>query len=248
MRVKVARETDLRREFHGGLSRVPVLVGEYSQAAFEKCALRPGASWAPRLYPAEEKAQIFLFSRGAGYVTTPRKAFEIREVCVFVPEFDTEPFELHACADSPADLEFLRIEALMSEYDRVCMRESRMTLPRFRGLSECWTYRENFTGAGIKQHMLLEHRNLGRLSMGANLGVGPTCIGEHVHNELEQWYYVLPDAGFTYKAEGEEIRLGGGDLSYTRHGSRHGSSVAEGEKCDYVWFELCENGYPGDIK
>jgi mannose-6-phosphate isomerase-like protein (cupin superfamily) len=246
--IKIAREADVKHVFRDGLSRFPVLVGEYSQAAFEKCALKPGATWSPRLYGDQEKNQLFLFSKGAGYLTTPRRAFNIKEVCVFVPEFDTEPFTIHAAADSPCDLEFLHIETLMSDYDKTCVRESRMTLPRFRGLSECWTYRENFTGAGIRQHMVLEHRNLGRLSMGANLGQGPTFIGQHIHNELEQWYYVLPGASFTYTAEGEEVRLQGGDLTYTRHGSHHGSRVAEGEKCDYVWFELCEDGYPGEIK
>ena len=40
----------------------------------------------------------------------------------------------------------------------------------------------------------------------------------------------------------------GGDITYTPHGSHHGSECADGEKFAYVWFELCENGYPGEIK
>jgi mannose-6-phosphate isomerase-like protein (cupin superfamily) len=246
--IKIARESDVLRNHQDGLSRFPVLVGEYAQAAFEKCALRPGCAWEPERYPVERHNQLFVFTRGTGYITTPRQAFNITEVGVFVPEFDVEPFRLVASADSPGDLEFLHIVTDMSPYDITCMRESRMTLPRFRGLSQAWTYEEDFKGPGTRSLMLLEHRNLGRLSMGATLGRGPSFVGQHIHNELEQWYYALPGSSFTYTAEGEEVHLTGGDLTYTRHGSRHGSRAAEGETFDYIWFELCADGYPGEIK
>ena len=84
--------------------------------------------------------------------------------------------------------------------------------------------------------------------MGANFGTGPNYIGQHIHNELEQWYIMLPGASFTYTAEDEKIRVQGGDITYTPHGSHHGSECADGERFAYVWFELCENGYPGEIK
>ena len=58
--------------------------------------------------------------------------------------------------------------------------------------------------------MMIEHRNLGRLSMGANFGTGPNYIGQHIHNELEQWYIMLPGASFTYTAEDEKIHVEGG--------------------------------------
>ena len=123
-----------------------------------------------------------------------------------------------------------------------------MSLPRFRGVSEAWHYKENFTGADIQQMMLLEPRNLGRLSMGANFGTGPNYIGQHIHNELEQWYYALPGAKFTYHVNDEEIPFNEGDLSYTPHGNYHGTSAEDGQRFDYIWFELCENGYPGQLK
>jgi hypothetical protein len=246
--IKVSKRKDIVHSFENGLSKQKILVGEYSQAAFETCAMQPGAQWTPHRYKVEEKNQIFLFTSGKGYITTPRKAFNITEVSVFVPEFDTEVFEIHASADSPCNLEFIHIETLMSAYDITCMREARMSLPRFRGLSQGWTYEEDFKGPGTTSIMLLEHRNLGRLSMGATLGQGPSFVGQHIHNELEQWYHPLPGASFTYTADGEELRLEAGDLSYTAHGFYHGSKAAQGEKFDYIWFELCENGYPGEIK
>lgn len=28
----------------------------------------------------------------------------------------------------------------------------------------------------------------------------------------------------------------------------HGAVVEAGKKCDYIWFEMCIEGYPGEIK
>ena len=96
--------------------------------------------------------------------------------------------------------------------------------------------------------MLLEHRNLGRLSMGCVRGTGPIEIGQHIHNELAQWYFPLPGSEFIYTAGGEEVRMTGGDLSFTPTGFWHGSKVEAGKQCDYIWFEMCIDGYPGEIK
>ena len=64
-------------------------------------------------------------------------------------------------------------------------------------------------------------------------------------------YIVLPGSRFTYYAErdGErdEIRVQEGDITFTPHGSYHGSWCEEGENYRYIWFELCTDGYPGNI-
>ena len=185
---------------------------------------------------------------GKGYIVTPRRVFNITEVSVFVPDFDKESVTFHCAADAKETMEIVHFVTELNDYDKTCLKEAHMSLPRFRGVSGAWHYKEDFTGADIQQMMLLEHRNLGRLSMGANFGTGPNYIGQHIHNELEQWYIMLPGASFTYTAENEKIHVQGGDITYTPHGSHHGSECADGEKFAYVWFELCENGYPGEIK
>jgi len=246
--VKISRYADATPNFDNScVSRIPVLVGTYSQTTFTRTAIKQNGSFEPELYEFGDKVQIFLFFSGRGYITTPRDAFNIDETCVFVPDFDKEKIIIHAAKDNKVPLEFLHITALMSEYDKKDIYASHMTLPRFRGFSKCWTYDECFKEEGTKSLMLLEHRNLGRLSMGAVLGCGPSTVGQHIHNELEQWYFALPGASFTYTAEGEKYHLTEGDLSYTPHSSHHGSSAAAGERFDYIWFELCENGYPGGI-
>jgi len=246
--VKLSRKTDTEPVFDSnGIARTPVLVGEYKPVNFVRTQLKPDSTFVPNLYKFGDKQQLFLFTAGKGYITTPRRAYIINEVGVFIPDFDKEEISIHASADSDVNLEFLHITAEMSDYDKKDMHDSHLTLPRFRKLSECWTYKEFNTAPNIKQLVLIEHRNLGRLSMGATLGYGPTYVGEHIHNELEQWYHVLPGSKLTYIAEGEEHCLVGGDLAYTRHASHHGSKTEPGEKCDYIWFEFCENGYPGGI-
>ena len=40
----------------------------------------------------------------------------------------------------------------------------------------------------------------------------------------------------------------GGDLSFTPTGFWHGSKVEADKTCDYIWFEMCIDGYPGEIK
>ena len=185
---------------------------------------------------------------GKGYIVTPRRVFNITEVSVFVPDFDKEQFTFHCAADAKECMEIVHFVTELNDYDKTCLKEAHLTLPRFRGVSQAWHYKEDFTGADIQQMMMIEHRNLGRLSMGANFGTGPNYIGQHIHNELEQWYIMLPGASFTYTAEDEKIHVEGGDITFTPHGSHHGSECAEGERFAYVWFELCENGYPGEIK
>ena len=246
--IQVARYSDVKYDFKDGYACVPVLEGAFDQARFAHCALQSGHSITPDVYSVTEHNQLFIFTKGKGYIVTPRRVFNIKEVSVFVPDFDKETFTFHCAADAKETMEIVHFVTELNDYDKTCLREAHMSLPRFRGVSEAWHYKENFTGADIQQMMLLEHRNLGRLSMGANFRTGPNYIGQHIHNELEQWYIMLPGASFTYTAENEKVHVQGGDITYTPHGSHHGSECAEGEKFAYVWFELCENGYPGEIK
>ena len=247
--IKVARYGDVKHSFSNGYSHQPVLEGEFDQAHFEHCAIEPGHSVSPAIYSVKEHNQLFIFTKGKGYITTPRQAWNITEVAIFVPEFDAEQFTITCAVDSKEPLQFLHIVTELNDYDKTCLVESRMVLPRFRTLKDGWTYDEDFKdNENTTSMMLIEHRNLGRLSMGAVMGKGPCVIGQHIHNELAQWYFPLPGSSFTYTAGGEELKMANCDLSYTPTGFYHGSTAAEGEVYDYIWFEMCIDGYPGEIK
>ncbi len=242
--IKFHRKTDEKHEFTNGISRIPVLAGEYEDVQIFKYVLKAGAEWSTELYAEEDRCQMLLFIDGSGYIAVPDRAFNIEEVSVFIPNFDAEPFHVKA----GTDLVFIQIIAQMSDYDRENMSDSRIELPRFRPVSQAWTYVEDFKTPGMKSYTLIEHRYLGRLSMGAVYGTGPSVVGQHIHNELEQWYIALPGASFTYQADGQEIPFDECDISYTPHGTYHGISAKPGQKFNYVWFELCEDGYPGQLK
>ena len=47
--------------------------------------------------------------------------------------------------------------------------------------------------------------------------------------------------------EKEDIHVTAGDITFTPHSSHHGSWCEEGEAYKYIWFELCTDGYPGDL-
>jgi mannose-6-phosphate isomerase-like protein (cupin superfamily) len=239
----VQRKENIKKEFNNGLARMEILVNTYDQAKFYHCTMKAGATWEPKQYTEEDKCQIFLFTNGTGYIAMDKVAHNITETAVFVPNFDKDKFVFHA----GTDMEFVQIICIMGEYDKIAFAESTLTLPRFRLLSDCWTYEERFKGPGVKSYMMIEHRNLGRFSMGATIGYGPSYVGEHVHPDLEQWYMVLPGSGFTYLSDGEEIPMSGGDISFTSHGAYHGCKAKTGQKFDYVWFELCEDGYIGEL-
>ena len=246
--VKISRGADIQHNYVNGVSRVSILEGAYKDAAVERISLQPGADFSAELYTREQHNQVFLITAGKGYIVTPRRVFNITEVSVFVPDFDKESVTFHCAADAKETMEIVHFVTELNDYDKTCLKEAHMSLPRFRGVSGAWHYKEDFTGADIQQMMLLEHRNLGRLSMGANFGTGPNYIGQHIHNELAQWYFPLPGSDFIYTAGGEEVHMTGGDLSYTPTGFWHGSRVEAGKKCDYIWFEMCIEGYPGEIK
>lgn len=243
--IQFHKSCEYKKEFNeAGLSRQGILVGAYKDVAIFKCTLKPGASYSPELFDRMEKVQILLFSDGIGSVTVGKKSFAINEVAVFVPRFNEETFTIQA----ETELNFLQIIANTSDYDRQDMSECHIALPRFRPISQAWMYEENFKTPDTRSYTLIEHRYFGRLSMGAVFGSGPDTVGQHIHNELEQWYYALPGAKFTYQVSGEEIPFEEGDLSYTPHGNYHGTSCKEGDSFDYIWFELCEAGYPGQLK
>ena len=156
--IQVARYSDVKYDFKDGFARVPVLENAFDQACFAHCALQPGHSITPDVYSVTEHNQLFFFTKGKGYITTPRQAWNINEPGVFVPEFDTERFTITCSADSKEPLEFLHIVTELNDYDKTCLVESRMVLPRFRTISQGWTYDEDFKDNSVTTSMmLLEH-------------------------------------------------------------------------------------------
>jgi mannose-6-phosphate isomerase-like protein (cupin superfamily) len=239
----VVKSSEIKPEFRNGLSRQHILEGVCSEMDVYKCILKAGEKWMPDVYPFGDRTQFFTFVTPTGYVATREQAYNITDRAVFVPDYDADRFVIHAGKD---DLEFWHFIGKQSDYDINRMNYIHIELPRFRLFKDAWRYVEGHTGGAgskTKSHMVLEHRFLGRYSMGWNYGEGPTFIGEHTHPDLEQWYFMLPGCSMTYTAAGEQVEVEGGDATFTEKGTPHGSVVKENQKFDYFWVELATNGY-----
>ena len=133
--VKISKGADIQHKYTDGVSRVSVLEGAYKDAAVERVSLRPGADFTPETYTREQHNQVFLVTAGKGYIVTPRRVFNITEVCVFVPDFDKESFTFHCAADAKETMEIVHFVTELNDYDKTCLREAHMSLPRFRGVA-----------------------------------------------------------------------------------------------------------------
>jgi hypothetical protein len=240
-KIRVQRGAETKLKFANGLGKATMLPGVYPDVEVNKLVLKAGHEWQAELYAFEDRVQMFFFVSGGGYICLPDQAFNITEEAVFVPFFDKDPFTVKAAPKT--DLEFLQFVCRQTDFDKSMMNTIRTTLPRFKLQSECETYEEPFKGPGSRSPILIMHRLFGKFSMGSTLCKGPNWVKEHKHPDLVQWYYLFPGSKIRYTAGGETIDMAGGDLSFITQNVPHGSTIAEGDTCDYVWFEVAFDGY-----
>ena len=132
--VKISRGADIQHNYVNGVSRVSILEGAYKDAAVERISLQPGADFSAELYTREQHNQVFLITAGKGYIVTPRRVFNITEVSVFVPDFDKESVTFHCAADAKETMEVVHFVTELNDYDKTCLKEAHMSLPRFLSL------------------------------------------------------------------------------------------------------------------
>lgn len=236
--ISIFKNENLKKDFADGFCAVRILEETCPEVSLELCTLKAGAAKDFETYSFEDRMQIFTFTSGNGMVKTGKKIFVIDEQSVFIPDFDRDRLQITA---GDEDMEFIHIVGPMNDTDRRQMNHCQYVLPRFVKFSEAIQYTERFTqesGAKVKQHSIIAGRHLGRYTMGWVIGKGPDFVGQHTHPSLEQWYFMLQGADFTYDAGDRSIAVKEGDVSFTPHGTSHGSTCAEDGFINYVWFEL----------
>jgi mannose-6-phosphate isomerase-like protein (cupin superfamily) len=227
----VKRE-DIPQDFENGFAKGEMLPGTYPGVATYKCTLKAGSNVAPKVYT--DKTQIFFFTKGTGYIATPKKAYNITEAAVYIPMFDAEGFSIQAATD----LEYLELLVDITEDDKKKLHHSRMTLPHFRLLTDCDRYEEGFKSEGILSYIIVTRGRLARILMGLVSGDGPDYVGEHSHETVMQWFYGMDGTKFEFTASGETITVEDGDWVYIPEKTLHSATTAAGEKINYVWFEV----------
>lgn len=237
-KVTIFNHNEIRPCYEDGLSRQRVLSETAPEVTLEVCCLLPGQSWQPVLYSKNDKIQIFVFTTEGGIVHAGNQFFAIDDQSVFIPNFDQDKLVIKA---GEKELKFLHIVGPMIDVDRRQMFHCQYVLPRFVRFSDTILYTERFTqesGSKIWQHSVIAGRHLGRYTMGWVIGPGPDFVGTHVHPKIDQWYFMLEGSDFNYTAGDEKIHVLEGDISYTPHGTPHGSECGADGFINYLWFEL----------
>ena len=227
------KKEDMKFETAGdGILRAEMLPGMVDGVHTYKCKVAAGT--VVTLETFGDQTQIYYFTRGEGYVATPKKAFNIEEPSLLIPNMDKETNILHAATD----MEFLQLTSVMLPEDYEQFDHWHIALPRFCPLSGCIEYIEGFRPEGIKALSILDTHFLTRMTMGAIIGKGPNKAAPHSHDNLYQWYYGMPGTKFIYRAADEEIELHEGDWAFIPTDIEHAIEIEEDENVNYVWFEI----------
>lgn len=237
-KISIFKSEQLEEHFDCGYSASRILAETCPDVELNLCTLKAGTEKTFAAYSAADKMQIFTFTGGNGVVQAGKRIFIIDEQSVFIPDFDRDEIKLIA---GDADLKFIHIVGPMNDTDRRQMNNCQYVLPRFVKFSQAIQYTERFTqesGAKVKQHSIIAGRHLGRYTMGWVIGSGPDFVGQHVHPSLDQWYFMLEGADFTYDAGDKSVAVREGDVSFTPYGTSHGSTCSEDGFINYLWFEL----------
>ena len=251
----VMKGEERKQEFQNGLSRQVLLAESNKDVKIYRCILEAGCRLDPELFALDDRLQMFFFIQPTGYVATKNKAWNITEQAAFVPNFNKEVFWFEA---GESDLEFIHICGQMNEWDVENYIDYHIITPRFKKVSEGMSYREYHSGnagSGIESRFLVEDTACGRWNLGIQSGIGPDFVGNHSHDELDQWTYVLPGSEFSYFVDGQKFSAKEGDLIYIPKGMVHSIQAEIGKGIHYLWLKLAtdgfsigRDGYPGSEK
>jgi quercetin dioxygenase-like cupin family protein len=231
--ITIAKRNDsLLKPTKGGPNVGILLPNQCQGLTVRRSILRARHDYSPEIYP--RRNQIFFFAKGEGFIATPRTAYNIDAQAVFVPQFDRDEFFIRAASD----LEFLEILLDLTAQDVSRLQQFRLSLPYFLPQSRFERYEEAFKGPDTISRSVIGNRKLARSSMGTTYSRGPHGVGEHAHQDLEQFIYGLEGSCFTFEAEGERALVQEGDFVHIPPKARHKVLCDEGKIVNYVWYEI----------
>lgn len=226
------KEDMVFEKLENGVMRAEMLPGMVDGVHTYKCRVKAGQVVELEVFP--DVTQLIYFTDGEGYVATPKKAFNITEPSLFIPNMDKEVNMLHAVTD----MEYLQMTCEMLPEDHAQWEHWHIALPRFCPISGCIEYVEGFRPEGIHSYSILDTHFITRMTLGAIIGNGPNKAAPHSHDNLYQWYYGMKGTKFIYRAADEEIELTEGDWAFIPINIEHAIEIRENERVNYVWFEI----------
>jgi hypothetical protein len=225
-----------RKYGNDGVSMVEVLPEAVAGMRSYKYYLKAGAKVSPERFA--DKAVVFIFGKGKGYVAGTDGGFKIDGLSFYAPDFMNSEYYIYAIED----LEFIMCVADMNDYDRLRAEDCRVHTPFFRTIEQCYAYDQNCKTEGTCSKSVLfgDCGRLGKLTIGVVHGSGSSDGGtiEKGHGEVHQWNYCVGDSDFILTVEDEKINQKSGDWSFVPAGLDHSLCAEEGKELYYVWVEL----------
>lgn len=229
----MVRDEEIEKKFdENGFFMTEVLKGTYDGGIRHyKCFLKAGCRVSPELFA--EETVVVMFGKGKGYITSDCNLFQITEPAFYAPEFDKEPYTIHAVED----MEFMFSVVEMNPWDKEKYEECHVRLPFFMEYSDGQVYDQDCKGEHTTSWMILGAEQLGRIMIGVVRAVGEGTV-EKGHPSVHQWNYCLGEADFTLKAGDEEpVNHRAGEFSFIPAGYDHALTAEPGKEVFYVWFE-----------
>jgi mannose-6-phosphate isomerase-like protein (cupin superfamily) len=230
MAIAVARRSEGPKHITNGYGQVEWLAGVHPMVKGYKCILPAGHTITPERY--EDKTVVYIFGSGRGYITCTEKAFNIDDICFFVPNFAHEEYQIYAAKD----LEYMMVMVDMLDSDKAAYIHGHTLLPFFRRLSDAEEYTQSCKGHNTRSWYIIHPKTIARILMGVVKADGEGTT-EKGHASVDQWNYALPGAEFTLTVESESIQQYQGDWSFVPAGLDHSLISEPGKSNFYVWFE-----------
>ncbi|NLB79311.1 MAG: hypothetical protein GX796_10885 [Clostridiaceae bacterium] len=239
-------ETFVRNYGENGVACVELLPGTLEGFKAYKYSLKAGGEVSPQRY--SDKAVVFIFRTGKGYIAGTDGGFGIDRLCFYAPDFDKSEYVIHAVED----MDFVMCVADMNEYDFKRAGECRVHTPFFRTVDQCYNYDQSCKTPGTWSKSVLfgDCGRLGKITIGIVRGTDSGGTIEKGHPEVHQWDFVVGDSELELNVDGEKHLQKAGDWHFIPAGYDHSLCALNGKEAYYVWVELytSEHGVKKEIQ
>lgn len=232
MSINYVKQSNISLNFKNGYAETEVLADVYPGVKTFRSVLKAGSQITPE--NRGQKLQVLCITNGEGYISTPKKAFNIDELCFFIANLNEE-YTIHATKD----IKITKFVVDLTENDMKVFNKTHAVLPFFKKISNCVEYWQDCKGPNTRSWIALNPKQLTRILFGVvkAAGEGEGTI-EKGHPAVAQWSVILDNSELEYTVENESVDLSSGDIGYVTAGLDH-SLVAKpgGKQANYIWFE-----------
>lgn len=227
----VKRE-DIALDLVNGFAETELLAGSLPNVRCYRGVLKAKSSVE---IPARSRVlSTYIITSGTGMIITETKAYNIEELSFFFGSLE-EPSIMKAVTD----IEYTKFDLTLSDYDMERYEASHLVLPLFRKESDCLEYTQNVKKTpDTLQRSVVQGKQMIRVIVGSNHAPEKSGFYEIGHNAVAQYNVCHGDCDIIMDVDGHTFEQKAGDVCYIKAGLPHGSTVPEGKKLEYVYYEV----------